>query len=143
MSEAERPGQRLRVVWEFSLVALLQGIQVASLLIALVYWFVLNANRGQDNERRLAELQSSVSGQITELRQAVAVGLADVRQQLNALPDTRARIDQAEKRLADVDARYGNLDTRIGVVERQMVELHSDMSSITRASNVPLPGARR
>ena len=84
MSEAERPGQRLRVVWEFSLVALLQGIQVASLLIALVYWFVLNANRGQDNERRLAELQASVSGQITELRQAVAVGLSDVRQQLNA-----------------------------------------------------------
>jgi hypothetical protein len=28
-------------------------------------------------------------------------------------------------------------------VERQMVELHSDMSSITRASNVPLPGTRR
>ncbi len=79
---------RLRVVWEFSLVALLQGVQVASLLIALVYWFVLNANRTQDNERRLAELQSSVSGQITELRQAVAVGLSDVRQQLNALPDT-------------------------------------------------------
>ena len=88
MSDAEHTGPRGRVVWEFSLVALLRAVQVAALLIALVYWFVLNANRGEDNQRRLAELQSDVSAQIAELRQAVATGLGDVRQQLNALPDT-------------------------------------------------------
>jgi hypothetical protein len=104
---------------------------------------VLNANRGEENQRRLAELQSNVSGQIGELRQAVAVGLGDVRQQLGALPDQRARLDQAERRIADVDARYGNLETRISTIERQTVELRSDMNAITRASSVPLPGARR
>jgi cell division protein FtsB len=142
MSDTAFKSPRLRP-WEFSLVAVLQGVQVASLLVALIYWFVTNANRGEDNQRRLSELQSNVSGQITDLRQAVAVGLSDVRQQLNALPDQRARLDQAERRLADVDARYGNLDTRISVIERQVVELHSDMNAITRASSVPLPGTRR
>ena len=121
----------------------MQALQVAALLIALVYWFVLNANRGEDNQRRLAELQSNVSAQIAEVRQAVAVGLGDVRQQLNALPDQRARLDQAERRLADLDAHYGNLETRVSTMERQMAELRSDMNSITRASSVPLPGTRR
>lgn len=141
MSENVRP--HARVVWEFNVFAVLQIIQVASLLVALVYWFVVNANRGEDNQRRLSELQSNVSAQITEVRQAVAVGLADVRQQLSALPDQRARLDQAERRIADVDARYSGLDTRIAASERQMIELRSDMNAITRASNVPLPGSRR
>lgn len=143
MNSTERTDSRTRVVWEFNLVTLMQGLQVVSLLIALVYWFVLNANRGEENQRRLAELQSNVSGQIGEVRQAVAVGLGDVRQQLNALPDQRARLDQAERRLADLDARYGALETRTSAIERQMVELRSDMNAITRASSVPLPGTRR
>jgi uncharacterized protein YhaN len=143
LSYPEQTGPRTRVVWEFSLVTLMQALQVAALLIALVYWFVLNANRGEDNQRRLAELQSNVSAQIGEVRQAVAVGLGDVRQQLNALPDQRARLDQAERRLADLDAHYGNLETRVSTIERQMAELRSDINSITRASSVPLPGTRR
>ncbi len=143
MSDTERSTPRFRVVWEFSVVAIMQGVQVAALVIALIYWFVVNANRGEENQRRLGELQSNVSGQIAELRQAVAVGLGVVRQQLGALPDQRARLDQAERRISDVDARYGSIDARIGAVERQAVELRSDLNAITRASSVPLPGARR
>jgi hypothetical protein len=134
-----------RVVWEFSVSAILQGVQVAALLVALLYWFVVNANRGEQNQHQLNELQASMSAQIADLRQTVSAGLGDVRQQLNALPDQRARLDQAERRISDVDARYGNLDTRLAAAERLMVELRSDINAITRASSVPLPlpGARR
>jgi hypothetical protein len=142
LSSTEQTGVRTRIVWEFNLMTLMQALQVAALLIALVYWFVLNANRGEDNQRRLAELQANVSAQIGEVRQAVAVGLGDVRQQLSALPDQRARLDQAERRMADLDARYGNLDPRLSLIERQIGDLRSDMNSITRASSVPLPGTR-
>ncbi len=133
----------VRVTWEFSLTAILQGVQVIALLSALVYWFVVNAQRGADNERRLAELQSNVSQQISEVRQTIAGGLTDMRQQLNSLPDTRARLDQAERRLADMDARGAGFEARITGMERQAIELRSDMNAITRASNVPLAGGRR
>jgi multidrug resistance efflux pump len=142
LSHSEQTTSRPRAVWEFNLLTLLQAVQVASLLIALLYWFVVNANRGLDNQRRLDELQSSVSGQISDVRQAVAVGLGEVRQQLGALPDQRARLDQAERRIAEIDARYSNLEGRISTLERQLVEVRSDMNAITRASNVPLPGVR-
>jgi hypothetical protein len=47
MSQAVSAGPRARTGWEFSLVALMQAVQVGALLIALVYWFVVNANRGR------------------------------------------------------------------------------------------------
>jgi hypothetical protein len=143
MSQTVPNGQRGRVVWEFSIITVMQGVQVAALLIALVYWFVVNASRGEDNQRRLAELQSNVSAQITELRQAMSVGIGDVRQQIGSLPDQRARLDQAERRFSDIDARQAAFDTRVAATERQLIELRSDVNSITRASNVPLPGAHR
>jgi hypothetical protein len=143
MSQTVPAGPRARVVWEFSLVVLMQAVQVAALLIALVYWFVVNANRGEDNQRRLSELQANVSGQITELRQALANGLGDVRLQIGTLPDQRARLDQAERRFTELDARQSGSDSRITAAEHQLIELRSDMNAITRASNVPLPGAHR
>jgi len=137
------PGRSGRVAGEFSLATILQVVQVISLLTALVYWFVVNAQRGTDNERRLAELQSNVSQQIGEVRQTIPGGLNDMRQQLNSLPDTRARLDQAERRQADTDARVAGFEARISGMERQVIELRSDMNAITRASNVPLSGGRR
>ncbi len=142
-NSGEVAGRAVRVTWEFSLTAILQAVQVIALLSALVYWFVVNAQRGADNERRLAELQSNVSQQITEVRQTIAGGLSDMRQQLNSLPDTRARLDQAERRLADMDARVAGFEARITGMEHQVIELRSDMNAITRASNVPLVGGRR
>ena len=143
MSQTVPASPRGRVVWEFSLAALLQAVQVVALLIALVYWFVVNASRGEDNQRRLAELQANVSAQISELRQAVAGGLGDVRQQIGSLPDQRARLDQVERRLSDIDGRQAAFDTRSAAADRQLIELRTEVNSITRASNVPLPGARR
>jgi hypothetical protein len=143
MSQTAPPVPRARIIWEFSLVVLLQAVQVAALLIALVYWFVVNANRGEDNQRRLAELQANVSGQITDLRQALASGLGDVRLQIGSLPDQRARLDQAERRFTELDARQSGFDARITAAEHQLIELRSDMNAITRASNVPLPGGHR
>jgi chromosome segregation ATPase len=143
MSQTTQNGQRGRVVWEFSIITVMQGVQVAALLIALVYWFVVNASRGEDNQRRLAELQSNVSAQISELRQTVAGGIGEVRQQIGSLPDQRARLDQAERRFSEIDGRQAAFDTRVAAAERQLIELRSEVNAITRASNVPLPGARR
>jgi hypothetical protein len=143
MSQTLPAGPRARVVWEFSFVVLLQVVQVVALLVALVYWFVVNANRGEDNQRRLAELQSNVSGQITDLRQALASGFGDVRLQIGTLPDQRARLDQAERRFTELDAWHSGFDARVTTAEHQLIELRSDMNAITRASNVPLPGGHR
>jgi ABC-type transport system involved in cytochrome bd biosynthesis fused ATPase/permease subunit len=143
MSQTVQNGQRGRIVWEFSIITIMQAVQVAALLVALIYWFVVNASRGEDNQRRLAELQANVSAQITELRQAVAGGIGDVRQQIGSLPDQRARLDQAERRFGDVDGRQAAFDTRVAAVERLLIELRSEVNAITRASNVPLPGGRR
>jgi flagellar motility protein MotE (MotC chaperone) len=143
MAETEQALPPARVVWDINLTTIIQALQVVALLVALVYWFVVNANRGEENQRRLSELQANVSAQIAEVRQAVAVGLTDVRQQLSALPDQRARLDQVERRIADVDARYATLQARVEGLDRQTVELRSDLNSITRASNVPLQGAHR
>jgi TolA-binding protein len=139
-NSSDASGRSVRLTWEFSFAAILQGVQVVALLSALVYWFVVNAQRGADNERRLAELQSNVSQQIGEVRQTITVGLTDMRQQLNSLPDTRARLDQAERRLIDMDSRLAGFEARITGMERQAIELRSDMNAITRASNVPLAG---
>src|SRR5262249_47335665 len=142
-NSSEGSGRAVHVTSEFSLAAVLQWVQAIALLSALVYWFVVNAQRGSDNERWLAELQSNVSQQIGEVRQTIAIGLTDMRQQLNSLPDTRARLDQAERRLVDMDSRLAGFEARITGMERQGIELRSDMNAITRASNVPLTGGRR
>ena len=136
-------GRSVRISWELSLASIMHGVQVVALLCALVYWFVINAQRGAENERRLAEMQATFSQQLGDLRQTVTGGLNDMRQQLNSLPDTRARLDQAEHRFADIDAKSAALDNRISTLERQTIELRSDLNAVTRASNVPLPGARR
>jgi hypothetical protein len=141
--QGEVPGNGFRLAWEFNLAQVLQVVQVVSLLCALVYWFFINANRGIDNERRLDELQTAMAQQTGELRQTVAAGLTDMRQQLSLLPDQRARLDQAERRLTDLDTRHAGLDGRILTLERQMIELRSDLNAVTRASVVPLPGTRR
>jgi hypothetical protein len=142
-TQTEQTGPHARVLRDFGLITVLQGIQIAALLFALVYWFVSDANRGEENQRRLEALQVSVSGQITELHEAVSTGLGELRQDLNALADTRARLDQAERRVAEMDARQVNLDTRTTTFERQMVDMHSDLVSISKASSVLLPGTGR
>jgi hypothetical protein len=136
-------GRSARITWELSFTSIMHGIEVIALLCALVYWFVTNAQRGADNERRLAEMQASFSQQLGDLRQTVSGGLNDMRQQLNSLPDTRARLDQAERRAADLDAKLASFDGRITALEHVTIELRSDLNAVTRASNVPLPGARR
>jgi hypothetical protein len=136
------PPRTMRVTWELTLSSILQGVQVVALLCALVYWFVVNAQRGSENERRLTDLQTNVSQQMGDVRQTLAVGLNDMRQQLNSLPDTRARLDQSERRFADLDARHAGFDARITALEHDLIQLRSDIAAITRASNVPLPGGR-
>jgi hypothetical protein len=142
-SQTERTGLRGRVLWKSCMAALLWTVQVAALLIALFYWFVINANRDEANRRRLSDLQLDVSVHIAELRQTVATGLGEMRLQLDALPEMRARLDPTERQVANLEARHAQLDTRITTLERQLGDLRSDMSAITRASNVPLPGTRR
>jgi len=50
------------------------------------------------------------------------------------LPDTRARLDQAERRLADMDARTAGFEARITGMERQTIELRSELNAVTRGT---------
>jgi hypothetical protein len=142
-SETEQADPRWPVAWKSYMAALLWALQVNALMTAIVYWFVINANHDEANQRRLGDLQLDVSAQIAELRRTVATGLGDLRLQLDALPDMRARTDLGERQVANLDARHNQIDTRMTTLEHQVVELHNDMGAITRASNVPLPGTRR
>ena len=142
-SETEQADPRWPVVWKSYMAALLWALQITALMVALVYWFVINANRDEANQRRLGDLQLDVTAQITELRQTVATGLADVRQQLDALPDIRSRIDLADRQVTTLDKRHAQLDARMTTLEHQLVELHAEIGAMTRASSVPLPGTRR
>ena len=141
--ETEQTDLRWPAVWKSYLVALLWALQVTALLVALIYWFVINANRDEAYQRRRGDLQLDVSAQITELRQTVATGFGDIRQQLDALPDMRGRLDLAERQITALDARHAQLDTRMTTLEHQLVELHAEIGAMTRASSVPLPGTRR
>jgi hypothetical protein len=142
-NETEQADPRWPVVWKSYMAALLWALQITALMVALVYWFVINANRDEANQRRLGDLQLDVTAQITELRQTVATGLADVRQQLDALPDIRSRIDLADRQVTTLDTRHAQLDARMTTLEHQLVELHAEIGAMTRASSVPLPGTRR
>jgi multidrug resistance efflux pump len=142
-SEPEQADPRWPVAWKSYMTALLWAMQVTALMIAIVYWFVINANHDEASQRRLGDLQLDVSAQIAELRHTVATGLGDLLPQLDVLPDMRARTDLGERQVANLDARHNQIDTRMTTLEHQVVELHNEMGAITRASNVPLPGTRR
>ncbi len=131
---------RLRLSWEVNVGAMVQALAV---LAGLITWLVTGQNKTAETQRNLDQMQQSVTAQITELRTALTGSLADVRRQIESLPDQRAQLEEMTRRLAEAAQARAALDARLGVVERTAIELRSDLNNIMRASSVPLPGSRR
>lgn len=142
-TEAGVPGGRaagMRVSWELNVGTVLQA---GVLLVGLVIYLVTGQDKTQETQRNLNSLQQDVTTQIAELRAAVTGSLAEVRHQIDSLPDQRAQLVEANRRLSEEAQARAVLEARLGVVERATIELRSDLNNIMQASRVPLPGGRR
>ncbi|WP_428485866.1 hypothetical protein [Rhodopila sp.] len=113
-------------------------VTAGAVLCSLVAWVVTGNNRSEQSTRDLATVQTAVSNQIADLRTAITAGLLDVRQQISTLPDQRARLEQVERRLGDLETKLNNEDQRMAVLERSTIESRADINTLLRAANGPL-----
>ncbi len=113
-------------------------VTASAVLCSLAAWLVTAHARDQQSVRDLATVQSAVSAQITDLRNVISSGLVDVHQQISTLPDQRARLDQVERRLSDLEAKLNNGDQHLGLLERATIETRADLNTLMRAANAPL-----
>ena len=113
-------------------------VTAGAVLCSLVAWIVTGNNRSEQSTRDLTTVQSAVSNQISDLRTAITAGLLDVRQQISTLPDQRAKLEQVERRIGDVEVKLNNLDQHLGLLERSTIETRADVNTLLRAANGPL-----
>ena len=144
MDPAEDRPRGVRLSWDFNVGTLLTAAAMAT---ALIVWLVTGQNKSMETQRNLDQLQQSMTAQIAELRAATTGGLADVRRQIESLPDERAQLTDLQRRVGEMaqdgSATRAALDTRLSAVERSAIELRADLNNIMRASSVPLPDRRR
>lgn len=138
MTDKDENGERrgLRLSYEINLGHILQAAMVAC---AAILFIVTGRNTADQAVRDVASLKESMYAQNTEIKAALTSGLADVRQQISSLPDQRARLDQVERRLNDLDGRVSAQDQRTGALEKTVFETRADVNALTRAANMPLP----
>ena len=113
-------------------------VTAGAVLCSLVAWIVTGNNRSEQSAHDLATVQSAVSNQIADLRTVITAGLMDVRQQISTLPDQRAKLEQVERRLADLEAKGNNQDQQMAALERSTIESRADINTLLRAANGPL-----
>jgi TolA-binding protein len=148
MSEAEtKPAGRgpggLRFNGEINLGTVLI---VATALIGVISYEVTTANRGEQLSRDQIALQASLAEKIADLRSTVQAGqldlrqqIQDMRQQIGILPDQRAKLENTERVLTDIESRLNSGDARLSLLERAAIESRADLNQIMRATNGPLP----
>jgi hypothetical protein len=118
----------------------------AAMICGVIVWLVTGQNRSVETQHNLEALQATVTAQIAELRAATTGGLADVRKQIDSLPDQRAQLADLQRRVGEMSQDNATvraaLDARLSVVERNTIELRADLNGVLRASNTPLPTRR-
>ena len=144
MDGAQDKSRGVRLSWNFNVGTLLTAAAMAT---ALIVWLVTGQNKSMETQRNLDQLRQSMTAQIAELHAATTGGLADVRRQIESLPDERAQLADLQRRVGEMaqdgSAARAALDTRLSAVERSAIELRADLNNIMRASSVPLPDRRR
>ena len=130
---------RIRFTPEVSLGAILQALIVAG---GVAVYAITTSTRATDTESSLKDFKVEIGHQIDALHTEMNRRFDVVGDQIGALPDYRARLDQAERRLNGHDAALGALDARMGVEERLSIQTRSDLDSILPASRAKLPGDR-
>jgi predicted trehalose synthase len=114
-------------------------INALAIVCAAVAWLVTSSNNATQTGRDLATLKTDVAGQLKDLRADIAQNIADMHAELKNLPDQRAKQDSLERWVTQLDAKLGTLDTRLGGLERAVIELRADVSGIGQASRAKLP----
>jgi hypothetical protein len=107
-------------------------VTTGAVLCSLIAWIVTGNNRTEQDARDLASVQSVLTAQISDLRIVVTSGLMDVHQQIMTLPDQRAKLDQDERRIGEIEARVTSTDQHLGILERSTIETRADVNTILR-----------
>jgi chromosome segregation ATPase len=97
----------------------------------------LTATRAEMKES-IAGLEKSVSAGQARTEAKVDAGLTAIQSQIRDLPDLGARTTQLERRLDGADNRMRDLETRLGRVADTVTETRAEVTSMSRASDVPL-----
>ena len=89
-----------------------------------------------------------VSQEVRSLRESVGESVQRLTNATNELHSSIApigglssRVEQAERRQSDVEARNELQENRINRLSEEMIELRTNMNSLLRASQQNLPGA--
>jgi hypothetical protein len=122
---------------------------VAQLLVVLtlsVAWLATGQTKLLETQRNVDQVRQSLTLQIVELRAATTGGLADVRQQIESLPNDRAQLADLQRRVGEMaqesaSTRAG-LDARLGTVERATMQLRADLNGLM-GNSFALPPDRR
>jgi chromosome segregation ATPase len=130
------PRGRLRFDWVINFGAL---VNCAVIVAGAIAWIVTGANNAAQNGRDLAALKVEVAGQLKDLRADLGQNISDMRTELKNLPDQRAKEENLERWVTQLDAKLSALDQRLGTVERSVIELRSDLNAVTQASRAKLP----
>jgi hypothetical protein len=113
-------------------------VTTSAVMCSLAAWLLTVYARDERSVHDLATVQNTVSAQITDLRTVISTGLVDVHQQISTLPDQRAKLEQVERRLTEIENKLNNGDQHLGLLERSTIEMRADVNILMRAANAPL-----
>jgi cell division protein FtsB len=126
----ERAEQRgLHISPELSITG---ALTVLTMFATIIIWAVSTSNHTE-----------VLAGQMVDLKAAIINGQQDIRQQISTLPDQRAKLDELERRVTDLETRFNVFGDRLNACERSDIEMRADLAPLLRALNGPLPVARR
>lgn len=134
MIDDQPPRSGFRFVPEINITGL---ITVVALVGSVVAFVVTSANHTDQASRDLGSVQQSVGGQISDLKSNLAAGLQDVRSQISTLPDQRAKLDNLERRVTDLETRFNVFNDRLSGLERSEIETRADVAPLLRTANLP------
>jgi len=102
---------------------------------ALVY--VLGyANKTDEAIKTANDVKMTVTSQISELKNTISDGNADIKRQIANLPDVTARLTAAERRLDQNDSDRHRIDTELSRLAIQSTQNRADIDNMMRASSL-------
>lgn len=135
--EEEQDGapKGLRIKWDVNITTVLVLIGAVGSAMFFVATTRTAADTANTNNIRLEQ-------EIRLLQASVNSGLERVTTQLATLPDQRARLDEEERHMTDVDRWRAVVETRLNDVRDRQAEVRSDVDNLIRASAMSLTPTR-
>ena len=142
----------MKVTTEVSAGQIIQAV-VVSLFGTAAIWLATNANNGAEAQKSVDRLQTSITGQIGDVKSDIAA----VRRDIANLPDVQAQMIQMNRRLDQDDSRADAQSKRMEQMARDMqlelqerdkrmeammaliIRAQSDLDNVLRASQQAVP----